>query len=254
MQRDAKRTHVPITFGIARTLVLHRASIPLRCCALERVHVSRARTWARLHARDSGTGSGDVRARKVALSDVTAVEHAAVRAAEAAAAEAAAASGLSEVTTEADAVLDELNAVELAAAAMADRDWDVNIIAVLEDMAEHPEYYVSAIGAVGGLALGGVVAGGTLAAIATVPFLADGLRVVGLGYVFWFLSKYLLSAGRRGALVAEVKAVLRDARAPPAALLDRRRANVLADSNGSPTEATSAVPVGDDKARTGPLG
>lgn len=117
--------------------------------------------------------------------------------------------------------------------------WDIGLVALLEDMAEHPEYYVSAAGAVGGLALGGVVATSTLAAIATVPLLADSLRVIGLGYMFWFLNKYLLSSSRRKALAEDVSAVLRDARAPPAALLDKMRTNTLAEVRSARDDGTS---------------
>ncbi len=86
--------------------------------------------------------------------------------------------------------------------------------ALLEDISLRPEYYLSGIGAVSGVVLGSVVVSASLTAIDTVPLLPDALRVVGVGYVFWFLAKYLFSRSRRAELAADIQQLLDEVRQP----------------------------------------
>lgn len=76
--------------------------------------------------------------------------------------------------------------------------------AVLEDLAERPEYYLNVAGVLFGLTLVVLVLSATMAALDSIPLLPDALRVVGLGYIFWFLSKYLFSGAERSRLQGEI--------------------------------------------------
>lgn len=76
--------------------------------------------------------------------------------------------------------------------------------ALLDDMAERPQYYLNVTGVVVGLGLSAVVLSATMGALDAIPLVPDGLRIVGLGYVFWFLNKFLLNGGERKRLAEEI--------------------------------------------------
>lgn len=134
------------------------------------------------------------------------------------------------------AVTEDLVSVSKEAAAITETNWDVRISALLEDVSEHPDYYVSAVGAVSGASLVAVVASAALTAISAIPALAESLQVVGLGYTFWFMQKYLLSPQNRAVLTANVKDLLADARAPSSSLLNDIRKREIVHNEGQGEE------------------
>lgn len=76
--------------------------------------------------------------------------------------------------------------------------------AFLDDLAERPQYYLNVSGVVVGLGLSVVVLSATMRALEGIPLVPDGLRIVGLGYMFWFLNKFLLNGGERRRLAEEI--------------------------------------------------
>lgn len=78
------------------------------------------------------------------------------------------------------------------------------IQALLDDVTQRPQYYVNISGVFVGLILLIVVLEATMVALDGFPFVADSLRVVGLGYVFWFLGKFLFNGGERRRLNEEI--------------------------------------------------
>lgn len=76
--------------------------------------------------------------------------------------------------------------------------------ALLDDLAERPQYYLNVSGVVLGLGLSIVVLSATMVALDSLPLVPDALRIVGLGYIFWFLSKFLLNGGERRRLAEEI--------------------------------------------------
>lgn len=76
--------------------------------------------------------------------------------------------------------------------------------ALLDDLAERPQYYLNVSGVVVGLGLSVVVLSATMAALDSLPLVPDALRVVGLAYIFWFLGKFLLNGGERRRLADEI--------------------------------------------------
>lgn len=76
--------------------------------------------------------------------------------------------------------------------------------AILDDVAANPEYYLNVAGVLLGLTLSIIVLTATMVALDTLPVVPDVLRMVGLGYLFWFLGKFLFSAKERRRLSNDV--------------------------------------------------
>lgn len=76
--------------------------------------------------------------------------------------------------------------------------------AILNDVAANPEYYLNVSGVLLGLILSIIVLSATTMALESLPLIPDMFRMVGLGYVFWFLAKFLFSAPDRQRLADEV--------------------------------------------------
>lgn len=105
------------------------------------------------------------------------------------------------------------------------------LAALLEDVSERPEFYLSGVGAVSGAVLGTVVMSAALNALELVPLLPDAFRVVGVGYVFWFLAKYLFSAKNRAELSADVQYLLDEVRQPPVLDQGAQRGRLAGDQS-----------------------
>lgn len=86
--------------------------------------------------------------------------------------------------------------------------------AVLQDISDRPEYYLSVTGVILGTILTTVVLSASLVALDTIPLVPDFLRIIGLAYVFWFLSKYLFSGAERVQLQREIDDLLVEIRTP----------------------------------------
>lgn len=76
--------------------------------------------------------------------------------------------------------------------------------ALLDDLAERPQYYLNVSGVVVGLGLSVVVLSATMVALDSLPLVPDALRIVGLAYIFWFLGKFLLNGSERRRLADEI--------------------------------------------------
>lgn len=76
--------------------------------------------------------------------------------------------------------------------------------AILDDLAARPEYYLNVSGVLLGMLLSAVVLSATMAALDSIPIVPDFLRMIGLAYLFWFLKKFLFSAGERQRLGDDV--------------------------------------------------
>lgn len=76
--------------------------------------------------------------------------------------------------------------------------------AILQDMSKRPEYYVNISGLFFGTMLALVVASAVLGTLNHIPFVPDMLKIIGLGYTFWFLRKYLTLPNTREELQKEV--------------------------------------------------
>ena len=76
--------------------------------------------------------------------------------------------------------------------------------AILQDMSKRPEYYVNISGLFFGTMLALVVASAILGTLNHIPFVPDMLKIIGLGYTFWFLRKHLTLPGTREELLKEV--------------------------------------------------
>lgn len=76
--------------------------------------------------------------------------------------------------------------------------------AILGDVAQNPAYYLNVSAVLVGLSLSAVVLSATVVALDSLPLVPDILRVVGLAYVFWFLTKFLFSPADRARLAADV--------------------------------------------------
>lgn len=70
-------------------------------------------------------------------------------------------------------------------------------LAVLEDIADRPEVYADCLLALFATIVSISVMSATLAAVDAVPLLPGILRLIGLFYVFWFLSKHVFSLSAR---------------------------------------------------------
>lgn len=76
--------------------------------------------------------------------------------------------------------------------------------AILDDVADRPQYYLNVSGVLVGLMLSIVVLSATTFALDRLPLVPDALRMIGLGYIFWFLGKFLLNGGERQRLEEEI--------------------------------------------------
>ena len=76
--------------------------------------------------------------------------------------------------------------------------------AILQDMSKRPEYYVNISGLFFGTLLALVVASAVLGTLNHIPFVPDMLKIIGLGYTFWFLRKYLTIPETREELQKEM--------------------------------------------------
>lgn len=76
--------------------------------------------------------------------------------------------------------------------------------ALLDDIAANPEYYLNVTGVLVGITLSVIVLSATVVALDTLPVVPDVLRMIGLGYLFWFLGKFLFSATERARLSDDV--------------------------------------------------
>lgn len=76
--------------------------------------------------------------------------------------------------------------------------------ALLDDLAERPQYYLNVSGVLLGMVLSVIVLSATVASLDGLPLLPDALRVIGLAYIFWFLGKFLLNGRERQRLQGEI--------------------------------------------------
>lgn len=87
--------------------------------------------------------------------------------------------------------------------------------AVLDDLAERPQYYLNVSGVLLGITLSITVLSATVATLDGFPIISDAFRVIGLAYVFWFLGKFLLNGKERQRLQTEIDEFVEVVRGDP---------------------------------------
>lgn len=76
--------------------------------------------------------------------------------------------------------------------------------AILDDVAANPEYYLNVAGVLLGMTLSIIVLSATVVALDSLPIVPDLLRMIGLVYLFWFLTKFLFNSSARARLATEL--------------------------------------------------
>lgn len=83
--------------------------------------------------------------------------------------------------------------------------------ALLDDVASHPDYYLNVAGVILGIILSVIVLSATMVSLDSIPLVPDVLRMIGLGYLFWFLSKFLFSSTERERLSVDIDQLVKGA-------------------------------------------